>query len=51
MKKIAGWSVLLLMVFVLSACSSKPSMVKCPSCGTVFDVNEQVKEREAKRGG
>lgn len=50
MKKIAGWSILLLMVFVLSACSGKPTMVKCPSCGTVFDVNEHNIERDKTKG-
>jgi hypothetical protein len=46
MKKLAGWSVLILMVLVLSACGGKPTMVKCPSCGAVFDINEHLIEQD-----
>ncbi len=46
MKKIAGWSVLILMVLVLSACGGKPMMVKCPSCGSVFDASEYAVQSE-----
>ena len=41
MKKIKIWGVLLLMAFALSACAT-PHMVKCPSCGHVFDPADQA---------
>jgi uncharacterized integral membrane protein len=43
MKKLINWTVLLLIILLLSACvaaSNKgPVKVKCPACGYEFDVN------------
>jgi hypothetical protein len=39
MKKLASWTILLVMALTLSACA-KPHMVKCPSCGNVFDAQD-----------
>ncbi|MBD1400310.1 hypothetical protein [Pelovirga terrestris] len=50
MKKLAGWSVLILMVLVLSACGGKPLMVKCPNCGSVFDAQEHIIELDKTKG-
>lgn len=51
MKKLAGWSVLLLLALSLTACAAgKPTMVKCPNCGTVFDINEHLVEKDKTRG-
>lgn len=51
MKKIAGWGILLLLAITLTACAgSKPTMVKCPNCGSVFDINEHIIEMDKTRG-
>ncbi|HKJ04177.1 MAG TPA: hypothetical protein VJ974_01160 [Geopsychrobacteraceae bacterium] len=42
MKKIASWSVLVMVALTLTACAASTSgesqRVKCPSCGYEFDV-------------
>ncbi len=43
MKKLMNWSILLLVLFSLTACvaatNKDPIRVKCPSCGYEFDYN------------
>ncbi len=42
MKKVMNWSILLLVLFSLTACvaatSGDPIRVKCPSCGYEFEI-------------
>ena len=42
MKRLASWSVLLILAIMLSACAAPVHQVKCPDCGAVFDAEQHA---------
>ena len=42
MKKLASWTILLIIAFALTACAKPVHMVNCPDCGAVFDAQQHA---------